>query len=412
VNFNSSCEGFLAAGDTGQEVRRQLVPQRELRLRVAQTIDQVEELRDIWERWSCDRDNDIDFYLKFVISQKTVIHPYVIVLYRQGAPESMLVGRLELRRISCKLGYLTLSGINARLLTFPYKGLLGCSSVANCVELIKHITDALRRGEADVALLEHVDTHCALYKMARILPGRASRDYLVKIAPHHVMRLFEDVNRVYQGLSPGLRSEVRRKKRNILRKFSGSTTVECFQSEAELQTVIPQIEEIARQTYQRGLGVGFQDNDQTRARLSFCSRAGWLRVYVLSIEGTPCAFWIGTVYDSVFFSEYNGFDPHFSEYSVGTVLLIAIVEDLCVQGVTAIDFGFGSAEYKDRFGNCQLMESSVYIFAPTVRGLALNLLHTSLGLADRAARQILERAHLLQTTKRLMRTRAARNAAA
>ena len=62
----------------------------------------------------------------------------------------------------------------------------------------------------------------------------------------------------------------------------------------------------------------------------FLARAGWLRGYVLSLEGTPGAFWIGTLRNGVFVSDYLAFDPAFADYAPGIYLMVKAIETLAV----------------------------------------------------------------------------------
>jgi CelD/BcsL family acetyltransferase involved in cellulose biosynthesis len=204
---------------------------------------------------------------------------------------------------------------------------------------------------------------------------------------------------------------VKRKKKKIVGDFDASVEIRCYRRSDELDGVVPLLEAIAKTTYQRGLGVGFQDTEQTRQRLRICAEKNWLRVYLLSLAGEPRAFWMGTLHNGVFCSDYNGYDPGFREYSLGTFLLAHMIEDFCRENVRSIDFGFGAAEYKDRFSNCRFDEASVHIFAPHAKGLLLNAVRTATGIADNAARKVLARTNLLPAIKKLWRNRAAHHAA-
>ncbi len=374
-------------------------------VRVARTVEEVEAIREIWAAWRSHRDSDIDFCLEYVWSANEFIRPHVILIYRNGQPDAMLVGRLEHARVDSRIGYLQFPGIRVRQLTFAYRGLLGNLSVENIEEFIKSIMNALRHGEAELASLIKLGTDSALYRQALSSPGFASRDHLTKITAHHIMRLPESMDQLYLRFSQGLRAEVRRKRKKILADFDGNVKIRRFHEPAELENLIPDLEEIAKKTYQRPLGVGFQDTEQMRRRLGVCAQKGWLRIYVLSVSGEPCAFWMGTLYDGTFYSDEIGFDPQFSHYSPGTFLLTSIVEDLCNSGVKEIDFGVGEAEYKKRFSNRLLTEASVYLFAPNLKGIALNIVRSTAGVIDNTLRKALEHTKLLPKVKRFCRSR-------
>jgi hypothetical protein len=382
----------------------------EATVRVVRSLDEVERIRDTWSAWKGHRDSDIDYCLRFVWAREEVVRPHVLVLSRAGQPEAMLIGRLEQTRMRSRIGYLRLPGIAARLLNFSYGGFLGNTSQENSEELLASVMDSMSAGEADMALLDHLGTDSFLYKAAIGEARFSTRDHFIKPEPHCVMNLAGTIEEVYRAFSQGLRAEVKRKKKKILADFEGSVEIRSYRRDEEIDGIVPSLEAIAKTTYQRGLGVGFQDTEQMRHRLRICAEKGWLRIYLLSLAGKPRAFWMGTLHNAVFCSDYNGYDPAFREYSLGTFLLAHMIEDFCKENVRSIDFGFGAAEYKDRFSNCRFDEASVHIFAPHAKGLLLNGVRTATGIADNAARRALARTNLLPRIKKLWRKRAAQHA--
>ena len=381
-------------------------------VRVCRTVADIEEIRQIWAAWKGYRDSDIDFYLEFIRTRQEVLRPHVIVLSRGGRPDALLIGRLEKTRIDSKIGYLRLPGVPARILTFAYGGLRGNASDDNCIALVRSIMDSLRLGEADLAFLHKPGEDDLVYKKALSLPSFWCRDHLTKPESHHVMNLPETMEQVYQGFSHGLRGQLRRKQKKVLKEFDGLVKVACFRDTSDLDRVISEAEVIAKKTYQRGLGVGFEDTPAMRGRLNFCAQKGWLRAGMLYIGDRPCAFWIGTVYDGVFVSDFLAFDPEFRDYSLGSYLLIAMIEEFCKEGVKAVDFGFGPGEYKERFGNMQLQEASVHIFAPNFKGVTLNALRTVTVLVEDILKKMLQKTNLFPKIKRLWRDRVSHKPAA
>ncbi|HZW93532.1 MAG TPA: GNAT family N-acetyltransferase [Candidatus Eremiobacteraceae bacterium] len=379
-----------------------------LEVKIARSLAEVAEIREIWSSWPSHRDSDIDFCLGFVWADERVIRPHVILIYRDGRPEAMLVGRLEHTRLRSKIGYLNLAGISSRALIFAYGSLLGDASVQNCNDFMQSVLSALRDGEADLALFDHLRVGSFLHERALVASGVATRDHLATAETHFVMSLPGDIKDVYAGLSGNHRSDLKRKAKKLMADHQGSVKVLCYREPSELEGWMQQVEEIAKKTYQRGLGVGFQNDEETRRRLLLCAEKGWLRAYILHVGGTPCAFWIGTVYHGRFCSDYLAFDPAFSQYSPGTFLLMKVVEEFCAEGVKGIDFGFGEARYKEQFGNNPLTESSVFLFSPTPKGILLNATRTSAGLMDKAAKKLLEGTNLLPRIKKVWRARSSK----
>lgn len=380
-------------------------------IRVCRTVAEIEEVRPIWNSSKGHRDSDIDFFLEFIRTRKEVLRPHVLVLYRDGIPDALLIGRLERTRMEFKVGYLHLPAIPTRVLSFSYEGLRGNSSDENSTALTRSVMNSLEGGEADVAFFHQPKEDSNLYKRALNLPNFWCRDHFTSPQPHHVMKLPETIDQVYQGISHGLRSQLRRKQKKVLKDFNGAVKVACYRNASDLDRVFSDAEAIAKKTYQRGLGVGFENTEAMRGRLNLCAQMGWLRAGVLYLKDRPCAFWIGNVYDGVFVSDFLAFDPEFRDSSPGSYLLIAMIEEFCKEGVQAVDFGFGPGEYKERFGNFQLRETSVFIFAPSAKGIALNAMRTVTVLVGNIVKKTLERTNLLPKIKRLWRNRLSQNPA-
>lgn len=379
-----------------------------LEVRVARTMHEIEQFHDLWSSWTSSRDADAEYCREFVWSSRDFVRPHMIVIFRGTIPEAMFVGRIERIKIESRVGYIRFRGPESLVLIFPSVGRLGNSSSEEISEaFLRSVMSSLRAGEADAALLQQVDMTSRLFEAGLRIPGPTSRDRVLKPAAHYFLRLPRSIEEVHRGFSQGLRAEVRRKKKKLLTDFPDAVKVECFRAPDELERVLPELEKIAAKTYQRALGVGFQDNDEMRRRLRFFAQRGWLRIYLLTIEDKPWAFWTGTLYRDSFSSGDIGFDPGFSRYSPGTFLLSWVIEDLCAAGVAEIDFGSGDAEYKERFGNLRLMETGVYVFAPTVKGATVNLLRTAIGFVDSGLRAFLHHSNLLPRIKRLWRSRLA-----
>ena len=376
-------------------------------VRVARSLPEVEALREPWSAWPSHRDSDIDFYLMIVQSYPEVSRPHVITLYRDGRPDAILVGRLESKRLTFNVGYLRPFRPKSRCLTFVYGGIHGNASPENTRILIEEIMKSLRSNEADVAMLEFVPVELAVYHLALSTPGWLSRDTLPPVQGHDLMVVPRSIDEVYKNMSSDRRIETRRKVRKLQAHPAGEPRIVCYQHESELDPLFRDAEEIAKKTYQRGLGVGFADSPDVRSRLKLAAQKGWLRANLLYIGDRPVAFWIGMLYKTSFVSEYMGYDPEFRQWSPGMVLVMRVIEGFCnsVNGdvVDELDFGLGHAEYKGALCTKSWMEAPVFIFSPTLRGLTLKAMRTTTRIADGFARRILGSTTIFPRLKRAWR---------
>jgi hypothetical protein len=382
-----------------------------IEIRIAHSLSQVEALRSQWEQWSGHRDSDIDFYLAVVQSSPAVQAPHVIVLYRNGQPESMLIGRLETKELTFKLGYIQALRRKARSLTFVYGANRGESNVENCRLLVNEILESLQKKQADMAILEPLPLDSALHSLALEMPGALSRDTPQEPQEHNFMTLPDSIDEVYRRMSHDRRKDIRRKIKKFEASAGGPPQIVSYRHEADLATLFRDAEEIARKTYQRGLGVGFADSPEIRQRLGLAARKGWLRAYVVYLAGRPCAFWIGMLYGDTFVGEYIGYDREFQALSPGMFLTMRVIEGFCKRAegdlVRELDFGFGQAEYKTALCNRLVQERAVFVFAPTLNGLILKLLRVTTMTVNQYAAKVLTSTNVLPKIKKAWRSRLA-----
>jgi hypothetical protein len=385
-----------------------------VKVRVARTWGEVEALRAPWTRWPGHRDSDIDFFLTILESQAEVVRPHVIALYRNEQPEAILVGRLEHKPLPFRIGYLPRFRFRARCLTFVYGALRGNASVENTRSLLQEVMNCLRRGEADVAMLDLVPIDSPLYRLALELPGALSRDTLPEVQGHDVMTVPDSIAEVHRCMSPHRRHELRRTARKLLSNPLGEPKIVCYREVSELDHFFHDAEEVARKTYQRGLGVGFADTTRVRQRSELAALKGWLRAYLLYLGDRPCAFWIGMLYGDTFVSDYTGYDPDLRQFSPGIGLVMRMIERFCSRAdgdvIRELDFGPGEAEYKAALCTREWLEAVVYIFSPTLKGLALKSIRTATRLVDGLARKVLISTRLSPWIRRAWRSRLAKRA--
>ncbi len=385
---------------------------REVEVRVARSVAEVEALREPWMAWPGHRDSDIDFYLMVIRSYPEVVRPHVMALYRNGKPEALLVGRLERKRLRFKVGYLPALRPWTRCLTFVYGALHGDASPEETEILMGALMKSLQQDEADMAMLELVPVKSPLYRLALKVPGFLSRDTRPAAQGHASMLVPASIDDVYRRMSRDRRKHIKASIKKLQTSPAGAPRIVCYRTVEELDRLFRDAEVIAANTYQRGLGVGFADNALVRQRLELGAQKGWLRGYLLYLGERPCAFWIGMLYHGSFMSDYMGYDPEFRQSSPGMVLVMRVIERFCNRldsdVVKELDFGPGHAEYKAVLCSENWQEAYVLIFSRRPRGLLLKTMRTVTRLADACARGVLSRLGFLPRLKRFWRDRLAK----
>lgn len=376
--------------------------------RVVSSEQELENLRPWWESWPGNRDSEIDSFLTFLRSNPNTIRPYVVVVERDSEPDAMLVGRIDRSHIACRLGYLKLD-LPATIMCFVYGALRGNASKENCDLIVSTVLERLSQKDADVAYMNFLREDSELYQFSVRKPSVVCRDHLRVSQQHFATTLPNSANEFYEGLSSSAKWQAKSKQKKLFKDFGGDVKVRCFGALGEIDEMIQDVEHVARNCYQRGLGVGFFDTPALRSQWRLKAERRWLRGYVLYLMGRPSAFWVGDLNEGTFGSDYLAYDAEFGKYSPGMFLIYKAIEDLCMgnsERVSAIDFAPGHAQYKQVLSNQKWSETSVYIFAPRIKAICLNLIRTLVGGTDQAVKSLLVRTNLLQRVKKAWRAHA------
>jgi Acetyltransferase (GNAT) domain len=391
-----------------QELKAKTPMESETTVKVLREIGELEEIREAWESWPGNRDSQMDPFVSFLRSNPGSVRPHVIVVYGGGVPSAILVGRIDRGPFTSRLGYMRVSR-QAQKMVFVYGALLGNPSRETCELMLDEILKALSRGEADFAFMNFLREGSDLWQFAMNRPGLLSRDYVRITQPHFAAKLFPTVEEYYQSLPAESKGFNKARHKKLMKDFAGRVEIRCFRDPAEVDLMAQDVEQVAKTSYQRGLGVGFVDTEEMREGLRLMAARGWLRGYVLYLGDRPCAFWVGDINQGTFGSDYIGFDSEFGKYSPGMFLTTKVIEGFCCddgERVSDIDFGPGNAQYKEILSNQRWHETALHIFAPSLKGISLNLTRTVVAGADQAIKKVLASTGLLQKIKKKLRERA------
>jgi hypothetical protein len=373
---------------------------------VARTPAEIEAIRPSWQTFDLPTvHHDVDFYLAKLRARPAVLRPHAILLERDSRPVAIAIGRLEDRTLACKFGYRTVYRPTMRLLVMRPGLLLVRDRNTSGRQLVAEILASLTRGEADAVSFYGLKSDSNLFRAATELPSAISRGRFVVREPHWKLELPESLDAFLASRSRHARGEIRGVGNRLARKYGARMSTRVFRSLSELDQLFADLERVADKTYQRVLDAAFTDTEERRETTALALSRGWFRAYVLYIDGAPVAYQSGFLYRGTFSGAQTGYDPAFRSDRVGTYLLVRLIEDLC-QDDTArvVDFGCGEAEYKRRFSTCGSEEAHPMVFAPTFRGIRVNVISTAIAAADEVAQKALERAGVSGTLKKRLRT--------
>jgi GNAT acetyltransferase-like protein len=380
-----------------------------LTLRVLETIAEFEELREFWSGWSNHPQADLDLFSIGLAYRPGVVRPHVMVIYRNGRPDGLLVGWIYQGPLDFKVGSINIFRTEARILHVVSGGFLGNRSLQNSRFLVRKLLEALSQKEIQAVSFSQLRVDTALYEVAKREPGPLCREIFTPPQTHRYMTLPATFDQYLKSRGRHCGNHLRRCQRLLAKDYSGRVQFESYRSVSEAEEFAYIAEGISDKTYQRALGVGFVRNDETRALLRTAAKKGALRASVLWVDGQPVAFVSGIVAGHTLHATYTGYDRAFERYCPGAQTMMRFIEELFEPGerVVQLDSGCGNMHYKQRLFDSIWEESPVWIFAPSAKGIALHALRAVSTSLHYVAMRLLEKSDHLRKLKKIWHRRLA-----
>jgi len=180
-------------------------------------------------------------------------------------------------------------------------------------------------------------------------------------SPHLLIRLegtFEDYMKKFTAKTRKNRfREIR------LLQERGNVRLMRVTKASEIDAYLKAACEISQRTWQFDRGWGLRDPEMVRSKLQFLAQRGWLRSYILKCGDAPCAFILGQQYGSRFYTEFAGADYRWRSHSVGSVILLLVLQDLFKENSPNLyDFG-NYAKWQEYFATESYPEASAWLFS-------------------------------------------------
>lgn len=213
-----------------------------------------------------------------------------------------------------------------------------------------------------------------------------------------------------KNLSHGTRKQIRRAIRNLENDADLSASFRAYTLPEEIPTYLALAQTVSDKTYQKNLlGLGINNNPETRQTLMLAAEKGWLRSYILTCKHQPVAFQQGYLHNGTYYAEHTGYDPNWSDQSVGTIMQIYRIRDLIQLGVVRLDFLYGDNEKKKSLSNFAREEQNFYIIP---RRFPISVIAQILRIFNFATKQLgdfMEKYGFKSKIRRFLRKRATNN---
>ncbi len=378
---------------------------------VLSTWSSLPSLRQFWEQQCTHPNAEYRLFYETLRSRKEVIRPNVLVVASDGEPKAAVLCRIENAKCPIRLGYLNFGTITVRTIVVMHGGVLGDLDSTGAQGVVRHLMEALRRGEASRILVSATPENSSFVVAALRQSTDWSRGYMQQRSKHWWIDIPSSQGTFIAGMKSKHRNYLRRMQRSLEERFAGDVVCRKYKDPRDVVQALGDIETVACKTYQRGLGVGVRNNKEYADRFKAVAEAGNLRVWVLYGGGSALAFRVGTICGDTIHGAGTGFDPELSEYRVGTLLLIHAIDDLAAEGIHRYDLGIGDAAYKQQLGSGCWDEVSFSIFGCSTRAQVAKAAIIIPLQISRVLTGLLVRFNAVERVKRILRRRAQSTAA-
>jgi CelD/BcsL family acetyltransferase involved in cellulose biosynthesis len=213
------------------------------------------------------------------------------------------------------------------------------------------------------------------YVTAHLQRALARRGWLDALAPADICPFIILAGRTWEDYLSSLGSQhrynFRRRLRNLSRQFD--LRFECIGAEARRGDALAALIRLHNSRWDgRGGSAAFG----TPAQVAFHDEVtrlflarGWLRLYVLWLDGTIAAALYGFVYNRKFYFYQSGFNSEFRQHSVGLVTMGLTIEQAVGEGVEEFDLLRGTEPYKFLWARESRQLSHLEVTPPNLAGL-------------------------------------------
>ena len=95
---------------------------------------------------------------------------------------------------------------------------------------------------------------------------------------------------------------------------------------------------------------------------------GWLRMFVLRVNGAPAAVMYGFLHNRTFYFYQHGFDDSYQQHSIGLVLMALSIRAALEEGAVEFDTLWGTEPYKFLWARQTRELSNIHLFPPHLVG--------------------------------------------
>jgi len=342
---------------------REIQSDSEVYIEVLDSFDEIETIRYYWEEHCHHPNLDLDWFKAYFEIVDEAESPLVFVAKDKLQIRGILVGRLQNAGWPFRFGYFRIPSIKMRQLILPYPARIGPEDPLVDENLLNELIRIVNKKELDALFIPSQPMGTKLAEgLGYYFPWfHQVHDAWQPIWSGPLLNSFEEL---LQSRSSHHRYNIKRYGKKLEKRLGDNLKIVQLNSESNFDAFFQTIEEVAKLTYQRGMGLGFQLDTLHRTCYQIFRDHGILRAFILSSENKPLAFLIGILFKQEFFLWELGFDPSMANLRPGHYLFMKVLSILHEESpkVESLNFGFGDAQYKRGWvDNVTMVRRSIYL---------------------------------------------------
>ena len=234
--------------------------------------------------------------------------------------------------------------------------------------VLSALLDRLQKTHHPLRLsLQNVEMNSPVSQVLEETARSAGLRVLIQGMPASALvRIDSDWERYLESRSPHTRREMKRKRNKLDR--AGLVDVRPVTEAAHCDSALDDVFQIERRTWKERSGTSLTTEagaDRFYAELARrCAERGWLRIYLLYLEGQPVAHIFGILYKNEYYALKTSYDESYRELSPGAVLFSYALEDAFSQGWSAFDFLGEESRWKNELATTARRYVSFCAFPP------------------------------------------------
>jgi len=331
-----------------------------------------------------------------------------ILLICSNGKNFIINGIIKHVEYSPKIAYFTLKLIRLKKKCFlvgPYSILGEISDYTTANDIEAALSRYCRENDIDYVYFTLLSKESLFTKYLSNLKNPLKRDPASLPEEHFLLEIPESLESYLKTKDAKSRYNLKRIMKQLENTYPNNVNIRMFTEEKDVDVFCEHAENIAQKSHLRPLNVGFRSTPTEIKKKKILANIGFFRSYILYLDGKPSAFICGILYKKSFFTEHIGFDVQYERLSIGSYLLLKVIEDIASNRcAVTLDYSYGSDSYKKRFSSLLNEDIRIRLFIPKISNILFMMNIAFFNAITNLIRKMLKKTGFYDNIRKKIRT--------